>query len=235
MNQWLPLIAVVIGWVATYALSLRAQTRNLRLQVLDRARNEITKALHTAESWFSEIIGTVTAQSMLAVAPEMAVGRDWKPTISKFVSLLERAPYEWIFRLEDYEILFPETAAVRERLVGRQREIQGALSRFSSAFMTIAHGESPNIPMAELFEKAATWMADVYDQQALLGDLAVHLQNAALSKITGRSVPARIPRDTTLPKIVQGEDALLWIVPDRPEDLVVHTESRGRERGPAKR
>jgi hypothetical protein len=228
MNENLPLIVVVVGWVVTHFLSLRSQTTNLRLQVLDRARNDITKELRSAESWCSQLIGILTAQSMLAETPELAVRRDWKPAIPKVVSLLEGAPYEWISRLEDYEILFPETAAVRERLVGRQREIHGELSRFSSAFMSLAYGERPDTPMAALFENAAKWIADVYDQQALLGDLGVHLQNAALSKIVGRTIPARIPRDAALPKIVRGKDGLLWIEPDRPEKLVVHTDPPGR-------
>jgi hypothetical protein len=50
------------------------------------------------------------------------------------------------------------------------------------------------------------------DYAALLDDLRVHIQNSGLSKIVGRTVRQRIPRDSRLPLLVKREDGTLDIV-----------------------
>ena len=73
---------------------------------------------------------------------------------------------------------------------------------------------------------AIKWLPEVNDQMFLLEDLIVHLQNAALHKIMGRRIPGRTPRDPKLPSIVKGKDGLLWIEPDKAEQLVLHEDSK---------
>jgi hypothetical protein len=213
MDPYIPSAIVVAGWILTHLLTLRAQRVNLRLQALDRARNEISRELRTAQSGCGKIVAAVMEIETRGGNP------DWRTHSQGSISLLQAAPHEWISRLEEYEILFPETAAVRERLVGRQRSILERLSALTGHLTNAAFGLNSVDERRAILAAAQRWLADVHDQSALLEDMIVHLQNEALSKITGRRIPARIPRDQTLPRIVKHEDGLLWIEPDKPERL----------------
>jgi hypothetical protein len=59
MNAYVAIGIAVAGWVATHILTLRAQAKTLRLQVLDRARNEITRELRAAQAWCGKVVTMV--------------------------------------------------------------------------------------------------------------------------------------------------------------------------------
>jgi len=225
MNAYVAIGIAVAGWVATHILTLRAQRKTLRLQVLDRARNEITRELRAAQAWCGKVVTMVMIAATNLEFESRGAGVDWKYQAQQALELLRTSPADWLMRLEEYEILFPETAAVRERLAGRQRAIFERVSKSSGDLSSSAFGLNSLQDRQALFHQGETWLADVHDQSALLEDLVVHLQNEALSAITDRRIPTRIPRDPKLPKIVKGQDGLLWIEPDSQQRLTLHKDS----------
>jgi len=229
MDSYVAVSIAVAGWIATHILTLRAQTRNLRLQVLDRARGEATEALRAGQSWFSNLATTVMLADAGLHLEQQGMTPDWNSHVQKVLVLQHSVPTAWIMRLEEYEILFPDAAPVRERLVGRQRTIMSKTSGFLSQLMPSAFGKGSPASRQQTIAEALKWLPDVHDQASLMEDLIVHLQNCALQDITGRKVPARIPRDPNLPRIVKGADGFLWIEPDNPEPLVLHRDSKPKD------
>jgi len=218
MCEYLSTALVVVGWVSTHVLSLRAQKENLRLQVFDRARNEITQELRAAQRWYVKIESFIAGLSVgIDIESSTPARFDWTPHYHGAIALLQSAPHEWISRLEEYEIVFPETAVVRERLVGRQRGIVRRVSALIANLRDAVVGRNSAPERKAAFAETERWLTDVRDQAVLLEDMIIHLQNQALSKIMGRRIPPRIPRDVNLPRVVMRSDRLLWIEPDRPD------------------
>jgi hypothetical protein len=212
---YLPYVSVgivLIGWFATHILTLRAQKLNLRLQVLDRSRQEIIKEMRVAQDWYRRVTTALVVAEVHHGAVLLGVSPAWREHVDNIVALLNPVPATWILRLEEYEILFPETAVVPERLLDRQRSIVQRISSFSSGLMKAAFLPEER---AALFRESIGWLEDVHDQAFLLEDMALHLQNETLSKIAGRRIPARPPRNPSLPKVIRGKDGLLCIEPDR--------------------
>ena len=107
-----------------------------------------------------------------------------------------RGDVRWVFVLEQYEVLFPETARCRIQLVHRSVRVRdGLLTFFSDMLMDSARRE-------EIITTAEPLRGELSDQSALLKDLLVHLQNATLGDVVGREAPFRQPPDPAVPRIV---------------------------------
>jgi hypothetical protein len=211
---WGSLVAVV-GWGVSHWLTLRAQRENFRNQLLDRARMEIARSLHTHQDWLGRIWTTLMLVHTNAVLESQGVPTNWEHARELVRDLLgnHRAGSEWSTAMEEYESLFPETSRVRVALLQRGRTVLDILSKLSSDLM------SATFPGAALPARQAVgfWAKEqqgfLLDQQSLLVDLSVHLQNASVGRITGAKVPLRKPTDPSVPMIVVGADGFLSIAP----------------------
>jgi hypothetical protein len=125
-------------------------------------------------------------------------------------------PHEWGWLLEDYEILFPETAESRKALLDRQSKITASLFDFHASLRTLIG--SPLERFEEIFServKKHNPQGRCMDQLGLVEDLKIHLQNRVLSRITGNRVPHREPPDPSVPRIAESPDGDLIIVEGR--------------------
>lgn len=165
MDSYVAVSIAVAGWIATHILTLRAQTRNLRLQVLDRARGEATEALRAGQSWFSSLATTVILADVSLHLEQQGMTADWNSHVQKILILQHSVPTAWIMRLEEYEILFPEAAPVRERLVGRQRTIMSKTSEFLSQIMPSAFGKGSPASRQQAIVEALKWLPEVHDHR----------------------------------------------------------------------
>lgn len=188
-----PALVSVVGWIAVYGFNVRAQTRALRLQVVDRARLDVVSELRKYQHWLSALWYPVFSADSGASAFDHG---KWERLQTQLSGALDehRPSQAWQLRLEEYEILFPESRGVRIELGHRSREIVRLAVDASVCLgsMALARADSPNEVQRGLFSAASEAMTN---QQALVEDLIVHLQNASLGPITGNRVPLRLPGD----------------------------------------
>ncbi len=208
-------LIAVAGWVISHWLTLRAQRKNFQDQLLDRARMEIAHALHRYQDWLGLIYTTLMwANSNAAIeAKGAAIGWDLVKKQAQDLLHRHREGSEWSLSLEEYESLFPETAAVRVALLARENEILKILSKLSTDLTTATFPGAALKSRLDLAEWAVKQESYVFDQQSLIADRRVHLQNASLHRITGAKVRLRQPTDLSLPMIVPGPDGRLQIAP----------------------
>jgi len=208
----LALVVSVIGWIVSYLAGQRAYKRNFLHQLTDRARNETTTSIREAEDWLMSL------STWLSVA---IVGDvyDWRKRREELRFLLQDRHQEamkWATKLEDYRLVFPECEAIRLELHQRQLPIQQKAWDILSSVSQAAAAQTQVPPTERFLSKLNEALDLVMTQSALLDDLRVHLQNAALSSITGRSIPLRHPPDPsqlrltmcgTSLKIIDGRNA----------------------------
>lgn len=231
ISALLPVAVTVGGWIATHVLSLRAQRRTLRMQVLDRARSEVTRELRAAQTWARRVASATTAVDMLDRAGErgeILPASHLDERIEQLKELRASQPLDWAMRLEEYEILFPETAAVRRDLMERQRQLHLLLWRcILLRTGVLARPEDGHVAAREAASSAR-------DQEALIQDLMIHLQNQALSEVMDREVPPRsppAPNDRPLPRITAGANGVLRIEPVETETRAILSVGESGEGG----
>lgn len=208
-------LIIVVGWAATHVLTLRAQRKNFENQILDRARMEIVRALRAYEEWLGRLAVLVLTLESAFIGERVGVGpADWRSAITQIRDLIDdrKVTTDWSIALEEYEILFPEVRDVRAQLLLRQREFFTFASEVSSTLTEIAlfPGDlaSREARVAKLKEK----LSSLWEQQALLDDLRIHLQNVSLARIVDRRVSERMPTDPDVLRIIPGKGGMLVIV-----------------------
>jgi hypothetical protein len=227
IGQMAVIIAVIIavlGWIITHALTIRAQNKNFINQVINHARLEITKAIRQYQDWLGKVQTRIQAINYDLILQDQAVSVDWLHKRAELTEILfsDRRAVEWIFRLEENEILFPETADCRKDLVDRQHQISEYLHSLMEQLPS-GLGRPPDFDRRKESIKKALQNDDaLFDQMALMEDLRVYLQNLCLSSFTGNRIPERKPDDPTLPRLVQDAGGKLQIT------VVQNTTKDGR-------
>lgn len=227
MNEWhepvvnlsllpvaLPVGIAVAGWVTTHILTLRAQRKGFQNQVLDRARTDITAKLRAYQSWLSQLSTWMRTLDFSKAALLAGITPNFREKADELLSLQERSKEtrEWSLALEDYQILFPETALARFRLDRRHLRILDAIRPVYSQLLSLSLAVPTATEVDTVFGVAKSGLSLVEDQSALLDDLRVHLQNQTLSRIMERKLSHRKPHDPTVPRLVPNERGSLEVV-----------------------
>ncbi len=137
MWQYEIIIAVsiaVVGWVITHLFNITANRKLLLHQIHNEARNEIIKALGEYQSWLGEI--SFPLHTRAALVP-IGFG-SWLQLADHINEVHEKYKSDWIFVLENYEILFPETRCARQEMVGRQIEITDYIGDLVKKLLSIS-------------------------------------------------------------------------------------------------
>lgn len=209
-----PLVTVALaiaGWMVAHLFSLRAQRRLFHTQVLERARQEVTEAIREYQDWLLAIhrarYGLMDVPILLRAGLEVDL-----PALAKsFLDLLgQRATMRnWAIRLEDYEILFPDTREARIDLDKIHLQVVRYISQRHEGLLDISLryqgllGASLKVDAdalekiieqaEEIIKKAHDERGVIDDHVALLDDLRLHLINRTLGGIAGGTVPPRVP------------------------------------------
>jgi hypothetical protein len=211
---WEPIAAVlvaVVGWHVTHRSQLKAQKEQLRHQVLNEARVQITDSLRSYQTWLSKLSSDLLATSALFDAEQFG-DIDWSERYRRWTDHLNQRPTGkyWLAALEEYDILFPELRVARAELANRHKELDG---RVRSIIDDVRRFLSPGDirSLAAAGAKLQPTAEFVLDQAALMEDLRIHLQNRALGEISGKVVPLRVPRDPDLPCMISDDKGLLRV------------------------
>jgi hypothetical protein len=202
------LVVVVVGWVITYYLTLQAQKKHLRHGVLDEARRELSGAIREYQSWLSRASASVRAPKSLLESGGL-IG--WKVLYERWEKLVSSDEHlNWIRFMEEYEIIFPNTASIRSALIEKHQYIQRGLTALLKNVVMDGNGfhvDSTDVLNTEL----GTLPGLIADQLSLMEQLRIFLQNETLSEIMGRRMPDLIPPDANAPRIVSGRSGQLEI------------------------
>lgn len=207
LKDFLPsIVAVVIGvigWVTTHVLALRAQRKSFQNQVLDRARLDVTSKIRDYQNWLSELSSWIRALSFHKPAIAAGIHVNLKATTEEFLGLQSRKAdiRGWSIALEDYQIVFPETATARRRLDARHLRIAFALEPTFSRLLRLSLTHPAVGDYDQVTNGAEEVLPHIDDQIALLEDLRIHLQNVTLSRIMDEAVPPRHPKDPSVPRL----------------------------------
>jgi hypothetical protein len=98
-------IVVVFGWGVVHHLTLDAQRKQFRHEVLDRARVEITQAIRESQDWHGKL-QSLLASTDFKITTEQVLGfagAHWDRTLQELLALItdHRAAHGWDARLEE--------------------------------------------------------------------------------------------------------------------------------------
>lgn len=204
----------VVGWGISYHLTIKAQGKLLYHQILNEARITTTVALREEQARMQTISSKILDIRLWVHLGETRVLRvqEGEPDrTQEWHRAFFAPPSGWAKRLEEHEILFPETREVRMELVERLN----SLTRRLGELLSIArrHNRRTDKPH-EVVRLCDESVKSAHDVIALMHDLILHLQNATLKDITGNDVPPRTPEDPSAPRIAMGRDGKLRINSD---------------------
>lgn len=213
------LIVTAVGWFISARLSERAQTRLFQHNIINTARLDLTTQIREEQEWIGQLLrlgfryrGALISRQSQAEPPdaniELSFWIDQSRTGHAILYRQERPGRTLTILLEEYELLFPETKRVRHQLSRLSQEIVARYSVWLRDIYDLSRCESTIVTLERRLS------AEDGDYSALLEDLRVHIQNTALSKITGRRVELRKPQDPKLPIMIMQSDGLLDIVQD---------------------
>lgn len=210
------IVAVIIavsGWIIAHVLTIRAQNKNFINQVVNDARLEITKAIRDYQDWLGNVHFEILSSSCNVDLQEHGVPVDWLQKRNHLTNTFfsDRRAVEWIFRLEEYEILFSETAECRKDLGCRQNQIVEYLGSFLQELPSGFMGPEALEQRKKAIEKAQSNAEIVIEQLGLMEDVRIYLQNLCLSSFTGNKIPERKPKKLSLPRLVRDKRGNLHI------------------------
>lgn len=128
MATWSPIItprSSSSGGTANHLLSVRAQRKNFQNQLRDRARMEIARAVHGYQGWL-EGLGAGYLDAKYGIdRDEHWIETDLEGNREpiKYFRDIVQPSRAWIVRLEEYEMVFPETRTIRKDLELRQQRL----------------------------------------------------------------------------------------------------------------
>lgn len=215
---WEPIAAAlvaVVGWYVMHRSQLKAQKEQLRHQVLNEARVEITDSIRSYQSWLSSLSGALLSTSaFFSDSEHIDIG--WPTRYKEWTSQLNQRHEgkNWLAALEEYDILFPEFRRARRELAERHKEMERRVRSITADLREFLYAEK--IPkLAAVGSALHPTAVFILDQAALMEDLRVHLQNRALGEITGNEAPVRVPEDPNVPKLGFDEHGQLRIIEPR--------------------
>lgn len=192
------MVVAVCGWFANNLLAGRNQRDMLRLQVLDRARQEIVRELRAYQQWLNKALQALSfARELAAASLYGGEGEELKPATDELWELINHngPAYSWVLRLEENEILFPETRALRLLLEERVLDQDKLTVRLYGELRHMSRPSQRNMSRVEFTDDVLRRAEPLREQALLIGDLIVTLQNLSLSRITGSHVPLRVPHN----------------------------------------
>lgn len=207
------LVVAIAGWLLGAFRSWKDRRHAFQLEVTEHARREIAPHFVAYQQWVGRLASDLSGLSIIRLAHENLVfSRQyvydaWQRSADELASTLSESSRALAMfqTLEDYEAVFPQTRDVRLQLIGLHQELTDfayeALSQLRSS-MPLGYVDMPTpIPLS--------WLSTVddaqsayFDMQALVEDLRIGIQNAALSRMFRTAVPARAPLDRTVPRII---------------------------------
>ncbi len=174
--------------------------------ILNEARKDIVKAVRDYQDWLGGVHAFFDQLPWRLDLEASGVPQDWLRAHRESMEAVNPdAGTRWIMTLEEYEILFPETAECRRALSDEQRKIRERLTDIQFSILNSATRDRTVRSYSEISNA-------VQDQLALMEDVRVYIQNKTLSSITGNTVPMRKPPDPKVPRIVAGANGQLEIV-----------------------
>ncbi|WP_312337276.1 hypothetical protein [Anaerospora hongkongensis] len=211
----------IVGWGITHVFTLRAQRKKFLDDIRNSSRIEISKALKANIEWLGLLYSYIVVLE-IKLGQMRAMNRpiDWNADHEKFIEIKPSAPNSWDWLIEEYRIIFPETAGVRVILSRRQYEIEQAICWFNNVFWK--QEVNPDNLMhhrINAFKSIWDWRSYIEDQMGLLIDLQIYLQNRALSGVVGREIPIRKPKDTDRCRIVKNSSGDLIIADGQGNEL----------------
>jgi hypothetical protein len=203
----LSLSITVVGWVVAWFFAVRAQRTNLRNQILDAARRDITAAFREYQRWLGEvqsIIFDIKTAALITADGKLDHVPWWRRVMERFAKLREgEAWVRWATILEEYQVLFPETVHVRQELLRRSMAEGDFTTRLHGLIPPFLFARPGRVELDEAVRTAEEGLGPLRNQSSLIEDLKYHLQNAALGKIFRRRVPDRRPPDPNCEMLVQ--------------------------------
>ena len=193
-------LIALLGWAVTglgWYVSQRSQRKAFLYQVMNTARGEIIRGWRARQDVVMDL-----AITTLMIATEHRAGRTadwaeakWSEQFHKYQAVIAREDSQWLFVLEQYQVLFPETEHCRRQFVERLRTLTPDIGNFFVDLLTPAQRENA-LGRANLLHDR------LMDESALVEDMLVHIQNVTLGKIVGKTVSFRTPLNANLPRIV---------------------------------
>lgn len=202
------LMLTALGWFVNSGLNRRAQLQLLRHNVVNAARLDIAERIRDEQDWMGDVNNLAHFYRGRLGGPLANDSRKWLEWNQEGRSKLfrERDPGRMLTMvLEEYEILFPETRRVRLQLALIVRQVLVEYPTWLSMILDEQARQSAIAAMESRDDRNR-------DYAALLDDLRIHVQNAALATVMSRTVPERKPRDENVPLMVMQPDGLLDIV-----------------------
>jgi hypothetical protein len=213
------LVVTAVGWFISARLTERAQTRLFQHNIINTARLDLTTQIREEQEWIGQLLGLgfryrgalINRKSQVAPLDANVERLFWidQSRVGHAILYRQQRPGRTLtMLLEEYELLFPETTRVRHQLSRLSQEIVRRYSIWLHDLYDLSRCEAT---IVTLEGRLGT---EDGDYSALLEDLRLHIQNSALSKITGRRVDLRKPQDPKLPIMIMQSDGLLDIVQD---------------------
>jgi hypothetical protein len=209
LQAWTPVIAAgvaVVGWLVTYKLTSRAQKTNLQNQILNTARESVIGRLREYQEWLSEMKGLGMSLRLALPLDGTPLQVDWLKRMGESLAkFYDDRSLRWIYALEEYELVFPETRAARLFLYDRQVEgINPRINQWVGAFA------SANERPAVFGDGRGTEVFS--DQQSNVEYLRVAVQNLSLGRIMDRTQPIPEPTEPGRYRLELQRDGMLRYV-----------------------
>lgn len=204
--NWEIIVAVSIavgGWIINHVLTIRAQNKSFRNQIINSARLDITKAIRDYEDWLLILKSSVDGVRYEIIFQELGLTTNWPEKIRNITNKLciYKSGTNWICRLEEYELLFAVTRACVLQLINHHNKIQNIIDILIQGLCSeIDEPEALKLRKRAL-KNAENNLEFVYDQLALMEDLLIYLQNYSLGFITKKRIPEREPKDPSIPRL----------------------------------
>ena len=195
----------VAGWICAYYFNNKVQEKRLKSDIMNTARKETVEAIREYQKWLMKVI-TDLDDMMDGIKNNYS-----KPWLQVFDEHRRQYPNSWNETLDDYQILFPETAEVGIKLQYRSIEIDKFLSDTHFDLLTPTMFEPNSANKVDMLKEYEFYRSYVMNQFGLMEDLRIYLQNRCLSEITGNKVPERDITDESLPHIFITNKGLLDI------------------------
>src|SRR5689334_11811266 len=128
------LVIAILGWIVTYFTAVRSNRHATKLNLMNEARKELSSALHDYDDWLRDlsiqlnVVKEAFQRQELGMLQEIAL-----PKVRNFLHFDPRR-ITWLRLLESYESLFPETATVRVKLLGIQRNMTQSINADFESF-----------------------------------------------------------------------------------------------------
>jgi len=199
----------VIGWLIAHGLTIRAQRKALQNQIINAARESVVHGIRKYQDWISDVKGFALRLNWAHDAEQSGIPQDWKHLAEEAMALFYERDDSlgWIFSLEEYEIVFPETREVRHYLQEKHRKI--IIPAMGAMMDGILHAQNRPATL-----KRDYWGEGLGDAAAVSEYLRVWIQNASLGKLLGRAQPMPEPTMAGLSRLEMHDGVLKVVISD---------------------